>query len=81
MPRRVNKVELVVLAAKLVVHGDRRRLDGDPALALQIHVVEQLRSRFPLRDGAGELQQPVSQRALAVVNVPPSDRSSCAASF
>jgi hypothetical protein len=45
------------------------RLDRDPALTLQIHRVEQLLLHFALGNCAGKLQQPIGQRALAVVDV------------
>jgi hypothetical protein len=42
-------------------------LDGDAALSLQVHVVQHLSFRH--LDGLGKLQQTVSQRRLAVVNM------------
>ena len=45
------------------------RLDGDAALALQVHGVEHLLHHFALRQRAGDLQQAVGQRRLAVVDV------------
>ena len=54
-------------------HGPRHphglALDGDPALALDVHPVEVLRPGGPLVDDAGELEHPVGQRRLAVVDV------------
>ena len=44
-------------------------LDGDAALALQVHGVEHLLHHFALGEGAGDLEQPVGQRGLAVVDV------------
>jgi hypothetical protein len=44
-------------------------LDGDAALALEIHVVQQLVALVALGHGARQLQQPVGQRRLAVVDV------------
>jgi hypothetical protein len=49
--------------------GDGRGLDGDPALALEVHVVEDLLLELALGDGAGAHEQPVGERALAVVDV------------
>ena len=40
-----------------------------PALALQIHGVEHLLPHLPLVERAGELDQPVGERGLAVVDV------------
>jgi hypothetical protein len=45
------------------------RLDGDAALPLQIHVVQQLVALVALGDRPRQLQQPVGQRRLAVVDV------------
>ena len=45
------------------------RLDGDPALALQVHGVEELLLHLARLEGAGELEQAVGQRGLAVVDV------------
>ncbi len=50
-------------------HADVLRLDGDAALALDVHLVEVLRAHLPRVDDAGELQHPVGQRRLAVVDV------------
>ena len=46
-----------------------RGLDRDAALALEVHVVEQLLLHLARRDGAGELEKAVGQRRLAVVDV------------
>ena len=53
----------------LVAHLDGVALDGDAALPLQVHVVQGLLLQIPVRDGAGELKQPIGQGALAVVDV------------
>ena len=45
------------------------RLDGDAALALQVHGVEDLRRHLALLQRAGHFEQPVGQRRLAVVDV------------
>ena len=44
-------------------------LDGDPALALEIHRVEDLRLHLTRLERAGELEQAVGQRRLAVIDV------------
>ncbi len=70
MARGVNQVELVgvaILALVSQAHG--RHLDGDAALALDIHHVERLILHVALRDGAGDLQDPVGQGGLAMVHV------------
>jgi hypothetical protein len=44
-------------------------LDGDAPLAFDVHPVEILRSHIPIGDDAGELQHPVGQRRLAVIDM------------
>ena len=65
MPRRVDQVELVPLPRD----AHRLGLDRDPALALEIHRVEQLLAHVAVGDGVGELEDPVGERRLAVVDV------------
>ncbi len=68
--RRVDEVELVGLAVIGVVHDAHGiRLDGDAALALDVPGVEQLRLPVALLHGAGELEDAVGNRRLAVVDV------------
>ena len=52
-----------------VVQPDRVRLDGDAALALEVHGVEDLRLHLARLQRAGELEEAVGQRRLAVVDV------------
>ena len=67
---RVDEVELVGDAVvRLVHHADGVRLDGDAALAFEVHGVEHLGLHFALSQGAGQLQQAVAQGAFAVVDV------------
>jgi len=66
----VDEVEDVVLAIAGVerqAHG--LALDGDAALALDVHPVEVLRAHLPGVHDAGDLQHPVGQGRLAVVDV------------
>jgi hypothetical protein len=65
----VDHVEGVLAAAERPVHAHGLRLDGDAALALDIHVVEVLRAHVAIRDGARDLQHAVGQRRLAVVDM------------
>src|SRR6266540_2035681 len=44
-------------------------LDGDPALALELHLVQVLVAHLPLADRMGQVEQPVGQGGLAVVDV------------
>ena len=63
--RGVDEVELVALP----VDAHRLRLDGDAALALEVHRVEQLIPHLALGDGLGQLEDPVRERRLPVVDV------------
>ena len=66
----VDQVQVVGLAVGgLVLDPHGLRLDRDPALALEVHRVEHLRLHFRRVDGAGELEDAVGQRRLAVVDV------------
>ena len=68
--RRVDEVQyidLAVVGAVIQTHG--ARLDGDAALALELHGVEDLVLHLALFNGMALLQQPVCQRGFAVVNV------------
>ena len=70
MAGRVDEVELIFLAVvRDVLHAHRVRLDGDAALALQVHGVEHLLLHLARRERSRELEQTVGQRALAVVDV------------
>ena len=65
MAGRVDQVQLVALPH----HAHGLGLDRDPALALEIHRVEQLLAHVALGDGVGELEDAVGERRLAVVDV------------
>ena len=68
--RRVDEVEHVVLAvARAVIEPHRLRLDGDAALALDVHGIEHLLDHLARFEPAGELNQPVGERRLAVVDM------------
>ncbi len=72
VPGRVDQVEDVVLAvARMVVEPDRLGLDGDAALALDIHGIEHLLApqHLAIREAAGALNEPVRKRRLAVIDV------------
>ena len=45
------------------------RLNGDPALAFDIHAVQQLGFHITIRDGVCRLDQTVSKRRFTVVDV------------
>ncbi len=61
----VDQVEDVAVP----VDPDVLRLDRDAPLAFEVHRVEVLRPHVPCVDGAGDLQDPVRQRRLAMVDV------------
>src|SRR4030095_4534820 len=66
----VDEVERVNLTVpRAIEQPDRVRLDGDAALALQVHRVEDLVDRLLGVHGPGQRQQPVGQRRLAVIDV------------
>ena len=67
---RVDQIELVfVPILRRVVKTNAFGLNGDAALALEVHRVEHLRAHLALAERAGQLEQAVGQRGLAVVNV------------
>ena len=70
MARRVDQIEHIALAIKgRVINSHGIGLDGDPALALDIHTVQHLRLHIPLLNCSSRLDQPVSQSGLSVVNM------------
>ena len=70
MARRVDEVERIGFAVlRSIIKGDGARLDGNAALALKLHVVEDLILHFARADRVASFQQTVGERRLAVVNV------------
>ncbi len=67
--RGVDEVEHPVAIVPLVEEPDGLGLDGYAALALELHGVQDLVHPFPLGDRLGDVQQPVGEGALAVVDV------------
>ena len=66
----VDEVEHVILAvARPVIEPHGLRLDGDAALALDVHGIEHLLDHFARFEPAGELNQPVRERRFAVVDM------------
>ncbi len=66
----VHQVELIGLAVLGgVVEADGLGLDGDAALALDVHVIKDLLAHLALGQPAGRLDQPVGQRRLAMVDM------------
>src|SRR5437868_6866748 len=48
---------------------NRLRLDGDPALALEIHLVEELIFALALAQGAGGVEDAIGERGFSVIDV------------
>ncbi len=66
----VDQVEDVMLAvARVIFEAHGVGLDGDAALALDIHRVEHLFLHLALLERPGHLDQPVGERRLAVVDM------------
>ena len=67
---RVHQVELIGLAVLgLVVEAHGLRLDGDAALALDVHGIQDLVFHLPVGDVAAQLDEPVGERRLAMVDM------------
>jgi hypothetical protein len=63
--RRIDQVQVVDLAiARLVAQRRGLRLDGDAALALEVHRIEHLRFHLALGQAAAQLDDAVGQRGL-----------------
>ena len=70
VPRRVDQVQDIRLAiVRLVCQPDRMRLDRDPALALEIHRVEDLGFHLARLERARLFEEAVGQRRLAMIDV------------
>src|SRR5690606_1144980 len=68
--RRVDEIEFVALAvARGVVEPHGLRLDGDAAFALDVHRVEHLLAHLAFAQPAGDLDQPVGERRLAMIDM------------
>jgi len=66
----VDQVEAIFVAVvSQVMETDALCLDGDAALALQVHRIEDLGLHLTLGQRAGEFEQAVGERGLAVVDV------------
>ena len=64
---QVQDIGFAILCGVFDAH--RVGLDGDAALALDIHRVEHLRLHVAFGNGAGQLDQPVGQRGFPVVDM------------
>ena len=67
---RVDQVQDVLLTiVGRVVQAYWVRFDGDPAFALEVHGIEHLRLHLARLKRAGELEEAIGQRRLAMVDV------------
>ncbi len=70
VPRRVDQVQVVDLSvARRVRERGGLRLDRDPALALELHRVEDLLAHLALGETAAALDEAVCERRFAVIDV------------
>ncbi len=70
MTRRVHQVEHVGFTVRRgVVQTHRLRLDGDAALALDVHRIEHLLFHLAGGQAAAKLDQPVGQGGFAMVDM------------
>jgi hypothetical protein len=67
---RINQVQLIEMAViGVILQADGVGLDGDAALALQVHGVQHLRHHLALRQGPRVLQKTVCESRLSMVDV------------
>lgn len=70
MAWRVDQVELIRVAImRGIHHANSMRLDGDAALALEVHGVEDLLLHFASRERSSQFEQAVRQCRFAMVNM------------
>ena len=70
MTRRIDQVQVIGLAvAGVVLQRHCLRLDGDAALAFDVHRVEHLRLHLAIRQAAAQLDDAIGQGRFAVVDV------------
>ena len=70
MSRGVDQVEILDLAVtRLVTQGCGLCLDGDAALALDLHRVKNLGLHLAVRETAAEVDDTIGQRRFAMVDM------------
>ena len=70
MARRVDEIQLIALPVlRQVLEGDRVTLDGDAALAFELHAIQDLVAKVPCPDRVASLDETIGERRLAVVDV------------
>ncbi|OAV71736.1 hypothetical protein Barb7_03162 [Bacteroidales bacterium Barb7] len=67
MSRRINQIQRIGFAVFHVIHLYGMALDGNAALALQIHIVQHLRLHVFGINGFGGFKQAVCQGTFAVI--------------
>src|SRR5262249_10115767 len=66
----VHQIELIGLAVLCaIIQAYRLGLDGNAALSLDVHRIEDLRLHLAIRNVAAELDQAIGQRRLAMVDM------------
>ena len=70
MSRRVDQVQLIVPPVTGPVgQRDALGLDGDAALAFQVHGIQHLVRHLPLGQAAADLNKAISQRRFSMIDV------------
>jgi len=70
MPRRIDQVEIVFLAAPVRIgEGHGLALDRDAPFPFQVHGVQDLIPEFPFADQAGILNKTIGQGGFTVIDV------------
>jgi hypothetical protein len=65
----IDQVQYVLLTIERVIHLNCMALDGDPAFALKVHIIERLLLNISIADSASCLQQTISKGAFPVIDV------------
>ena len=70
MTRSIDEVEDPLAPIRsLVIHANGVALDGDAALALEVHRIQHLRLHFLLGERLCHLEETIGERRLAMVDV------------
>ena len=70
MTRRIDEVQLIGLSiSSVIIEGHALGFDGDSALALDVHGVQNLLLHLSVGEAPAMLDEPVSQRRLAMVDM------------
>ena len=70
MPRRIDEIQGIGFpVGRLVIERDRLGLDGDTALALDLHTVKHLLLHLAARETAANLDQAVGEGGLSMIDM------------